>query len=1235
MSEDADRPVSIIGIAHLFATGRNTARDAILHIACRRYEQKKNPQAKDWIVNPGRKITWRVYQRTGISTESAKQQPSWQQIRGDVLSFLEGVNVLFVCDSGGETKWFREVVYRGISPPTLVDLRDMTLFFLPEHSTPNLDTAIIDMGISVQKGTGVRRLHQVLDGMRGMLDHILKAILRREEISTTEYHHPIYSLLHWALSAQGAPPIFQAMLRVASDAERIRWAADQLPISYDKPVMLNEGALLRFIKTWMPSNLVGEDRKPFNEGYMEVQKILDSERYLENISSRLVAQALRSIVADAETENEDTKRIAGGVQVVETQLRVMKRLLFEISRRLHAADSIAHHKDTDEASAPSIYEKLLSNLKQLDACLAVIEHQFVDILKKKYLQGTRRPTPVQVVYEHVMAASERARALRRDLSAALEQFPKPNKLEYDSTVSQTVKKLFRLLGQLRQEYLTSTKVIEHEILRNSFKSLSKEKRFEERPEQLQYARFNAEAMNLGGAYAVEAGTGTGKTLGYLIAAGEHLRINQERQIVVATATKNLMDQIVRKEWSTITSFREYRDLKIAILKGRQNYLCVTALEKLFASLNPNQDGNNKPAQRRDSPWRYSWLFPQLENDNNKPAQKRDGPWRYSWLFPQLENGNNKPAQKRDRPVAADRLAWLYLFLVLTRKNGQWESYPAEHSKAYPRMGEYVSMVNAERACKPSLCTLKQRCIYPQALRRAQHADIVITNHHKLARFDEEIEKRASVCIIDEADQFPDNLRNALRVGVSKKKVLEFIRRVAGSKDRRGFVQVLRDQLQQNEGVAVRTVLYSLEAIKKACDSVHSSLWKTTSLPANKDGIRWKDLRRKEQEVLKAALKVLREQLDVIEHQFEKIASSGWYKQIHNAPKRLELVKYRVNRYREQAKEFASDVKDLLDAAPNEHFVVYRQRGYDWCVERMPFNIGDFVSSLVNKYETAIFTSATLYVDGATDLFVRELFDGHALDPPFTAELRVRSPFCYQTQVDGAVTPFIPGYLYRGNNKAWEDGVMKTVAVLSVALDGRTLVLFTNWKEMKDLHARLQPVLSGYDIPVLLQDEQGSSEAVIDEFADLEQSVLFGVTRFWTGVDFPGPTLSQLIIVRIPNAPLDRPLIKERKERWTSDQFWNLWYSPNTRRKLCQGFGRLIRTRTDKGLFVVLDSRLVSDRSMIRYREAVPVALDSGCKSAVELAHWGVGKLKFTPELEARGIVLKEVYRKIEHKLAGL
>ena len=1235
MPEDPHIPVRF-AIAHLFTTGRDPSRDSILHFACRIYSVGTAPQINDWIVNPGesiRKRMWRrLWQRTGISTREAKEQPLWDEIQDEVLSFLEDVDIIFVRNSDVATKWFKGVVYKESPLPLLVDLTKMYKFFLPEEPVPYSDSALIEIGKSMLISEGGHELHKVLAGMTGVLVSTIDVILKPKESNTGTYH-PVYSLLDWALSAEGNQPDFETLFEVASVADKIQWTVGRLTddsrgnLKYDSPIRMGEHDLIHFIRDWKPSASDTKGREPF------YQSVMGSEihgRYNKDNSTSMLLQVLRFVVENGDLESDARGLVTNVVVAVEIQLQTMRKLIFEIVRRLYAIEKFVEDRESKgEISYRGRYEEIHEMYQKLAECLAVIGYQLNDLSEKKLFQAPLNSSNhklTQLISQWVNEASERSGKLRKSLRDSLPQLSEPNTSFRSSSARHTVAPFFRDLHKLIAENLTGTKPIQKEYIESRFRRIFSMDGFNERDEQNKYAWFITEAINISGMYAIEAGTGTGKTLGYLIPVCEHLRVNKERQVVVASSTINLMKQILRKEWKAISKSQAflYGKLKIATLKGKRNYLCASAVKTIFIELSPN--GKQDEGYQDDCAAIYS----------------------------------------------DDRIAWIYLFQILTRNLGQWDNED-EFAELHSRITKEFDL-SAEKACQ---CGTESNCSYPLALRKAKNAHVVITNHHKLVRLEEEIKQRTSVCIVDEADQFPDNLRSALRVSISKRDVLDFTRRVAiGAENRRSFVDIFRDQLahdllsyelpqklrEQIESYLskkdpvpkeifdkiylhldrsirrlVGGLLRNLERIEDSCGQVSICLRSPTMVSKDDYYKRWKDLRQNHKDVLQTSLDSIATHFGKIENEFNNILKYG---RDDNTPITLKpKFLYRSKRYVSDAGEFRGIAKSLIAAISDDEFIMtYRQKSYDWRISKMPFRIGNNVKNLIRSFETIVLTSGTLYVDKTLELLELELLDGASINP-FVADKMIESPFVFNKQVNGAIGWFVePEYKYGEPNEEWRRKVLEAIALQSVALDGRTLVLFRSWNEMQDAYECIHPVLQEFGIPLLLQDRRGSSEAIIQEFEGLEESVLFGTGRFWVGVDFPGPTLSQLIIVRIPNKQLGDPIVRERQERW-QEEFWDQWYRPCTRRELRQGFGRLIRNRKDQGLFIILDRRILGSK-MIAHQEAIPIELDSKFTSdtptekAVQLADWAVKKQSLGPELKERGIDLRQAYQEIKGMISN-
>ena len=298
----------------------------------------------------------------------------------------------------------------------------------------------------------------------------------------------------------------------------------------------------------------------------------------------------------------------------------------------------------------------------------------------------------------------------------------------------------------------------------------------------------------------------------------------------------------------------------------------------------------------------------------------------------------------------------------------------------------------------------------------------------------------------------------------------------------------------------------------------------------------------------------------------------------------------ILRYHDMAAEIAEDAATIVKGYPSDthvHVIAGEAKRANWELRRIPMDLSALLENAIYRnFTTTVFTSATLYADESLDLFRSEL----SIRTSFDGAERLPSPFDFQTKVKGAVAPSVRPYCHKSppeERRRWVSQIAGAIAQLVLPVYGRSLVLFTSIKDMEAVMELARPMLEGGDIEVLMQN--GASALEISTFRSVEYTVLFGVDRFWTGVDFPGPTLSQVIIVRVPNPNLSDPLVEHRQD-YLGQAFWESFYGPIARLRLRQGFGRLIRNGSDRGLFVILDSRIVTNKNFHRFETELPIKL---------------------------------------------
>ena len=240
------------------------------------------------------------------------------------------------------------------------------------------------------------------------------------------------------------------------------------------------------------------------------------------------------------------------------------------------------------------------------------------------------------------------------------------------------------------------------------------------------------------------------------------------------------------------------------------------------------------------------------------------------------------------------------------------------------------------------------------------------------------------------------------------------------------------------------------------------------------------------------------------------------------------------------------------------------------------HVGKLVQdNVLFKNETVIMTSATLRTAGSFD-YVRDRLSAQDAD---TAT--VGSPFDYQE----STLLYLPTDLPEPNAPGYQTAVEQTLIGLAKALDGRTLALFTSYQQLKRTSQAIGPALTEAGITVLSQGSGSSRHQILETFKGGNKTVLLGTRSFWEGVDVVGAALSALVLVRLPFAVPNDPVVAARSETF-DDPFYH-YQVPDAILRFRQGFGRLIRSKTDRGVVVVMDKRVTSKGYGKLFLESLP------------------------------------------------
>ena len=634
---------------------------------------------------------------------------------------------------------------------------------------------------------------------------------------------------------------------------------------------------------------------------------------------------------------------------------------------------------------------------------------------------------------------------------------------------------------------------------------------EVREGQVEMAEAVAKALASGGHVAVAAGTGTGKSLAYLVPA-----VSSHKRVVVATATKALQDQLANKDLPLIARGLG-QPVKWAVLKGRSNYLCRQRLYEL-ERLGEQQQLDAPFAEALDVP-------PGVEAFGADPS----------------EAGRGARQSSSARAIAARQIG------EEVRRLAAWAGSTASGDRAElefePSIPAWSSVsVTADECPGARRCPSASECFAESARARAAAADIVVVNLHLLGadlRCGGEVLPEHDALVIDEAHELEDVLAASLGVDVSPGR----LRALASSA--RGALTAAGRRAQRGDDTAPARAVESVLGVAARFEELLAD-GEDRRLPPGLGG-------------------EIGEQVTLMVDRLERLGvelrrasdASGGTGGIGgqggagtalggDAAQRCLRALLGVDRCREE-------LAACIAAGGDE--VVWVTGGIRPAMHSAPLDVSEAMSAQVFSAMPVVLTSATL----PRGLAVRM---GAPSDS--TAELDVGSPFAYKAHGLLYCAASLPD---RRRPEA-EPAIHDEIEALVLAAGGRTLALFTSRRAM----TLAAEVLAGrLPWPVLVQGELPKA-ALLEALSSQSAACLFATMSFWQGVDVPGPALTLVIIDRIPFPRPDDPLMAARREAAGRAGFQQVDL-PRAATLLAQGAGRLIRTATDRGVVAVLDPRL--------------------------------------------------------------
>lgn len=646
--------------------------------------------------------------------------------------------------------------------------------------------------------------------------------------------------------------------------------------------------------------------------------------------------------------------------------------------------------------------------------------------------------------------------------------------------------------------------------------------YEHRPQQVHMLRAVARALSEKRHLLVEAGTGTGKSLAYLVPA-VHWALQNDERVVISTNTINLQDQLIHKDIPDLKATLGL-DVRAAVLKGRSNYLCPRRFESL------RRHGPKNAEEMRLLAKLLVWL--QVENSTGDRAQ-----------------------------VSL--------------------SGPGEHA-VWARLSAEDEGCTAERCAQ----MMGGICPFYRAHRAAQAAHLIIINHALLLA-DVASENRVlpdyRYLIIDEGHHLEAAVTDGLAFEAGRADVERLLKDLGGP--RSGLLgQALSNcqaALPPAEGARLeREVERAHEAASAALEAGRQFFESFAAFMAEqREGRPVSEYAQQLRITSGTRAQPSWGETEMAWDQFGEtlVPLAGQLARLGQAL--TDLEHYEIEEREDLALGLASAAHKIervvqqlngLVSKPDAQIIYWAQAqpdGEKITLHAAPLQVGPLVEKHIwNAKDSVVLTSATLTTAGEFD-YLRSRLNAHDAE-----ELAVGSPFDFEASTLVYVPNDIPEPADKlGHQRAVNDGLI----ALCRATRGRALVLFTSHSQLKATAQAIRPPLERAGIVVYDQADGSSRHQLLESFrgATREGAVLLGTRSFWEGVDVPGQALSVLVIVKLPfDVPSD-PIIAARSE--TFEQPFSEYTVPEAILRFRQGFGRLIRTKSDRGVVAIFDRRILT------------------------------------------------------------
>lgn len=676
---------------------------------------------------------------------------------------------------------------------------------------------------------------------------------------------------------------------------------------------------------------------------------------------------------------------------------------------------------------------------------------------------------------------------------------------------------------------------------------------EDRPEQKKMAVAIASAFNTKTHSVIEAGTGTGKSKAYLVPS-VLFALKNNIPVIISTHTKALQDQLFFKEIPHLRATVK-KDLRVAVLKGKKNYVCLSKFKDFTEEIIIG------------SAQRSLYTF-----------------------------------GKTDVGFTSQLGCLLLASWVLETIRGDWDELPYWFKERIPKRIEY-DVCNTDELCTKGVCELyeEKKCFLAKARLQAKDADLAIVNHaivlsgimpinEKEPLIDKESEGslqpqssfthtvfpgEAKFIVFDEAHHLEDDATSAWEHILTKPIFELLLQQIFGKGKKRGVIDIVESIAKRNNNKRLNDLADSFYAIEGTLrldltalfENILPNLVAEPKLEKYSQYASFSEISDQNLQVLRDTSKQVEDRLETIKTIIETFAKETDSKQekilniradsLRNIIKSLGIIRSNDSAYVRYIERTSSSVEmkaALLSVAKKLYEFVF------------------------NNFNSVVMTSATITVDKKFNFFASRC-GVDLIKKEKRSFYHFLSSFDFRRQVQF----FLPkGISFKSlkKEKHFEES-LKFLEKAIIASNGGALVLCTSFDQVDQLYEKLVKPFAKKNIWLLRQKRGESPTSVIRDFTNDINSVLIGTETLWQGVDVPGDSLRALFIYKILYRRPDLPLVKARKDELDKkgQNGFSNYYEPLAAMALKQGFGRLIRKKTDIGIAVMLEDGLL-DKPML-------------------------------------------------------